>query len=1183
MVRPTASIKNRWFVETIFLIGIGLIVMLFGPFITINDISPFVDINVRYQITIFLFVLWLILRFISYILSLRWQKKLFQRLSNTNSISASSLKIDAHLLPNAFKHTVRFLYHLYLTKGNSLCRCLKKFNRQYIYYLPWFLVLGSKSCGKHEMLQNSDLEFYPCQEINRLSPKDQLSNYCNWYLTSNGIFLSPSSTYLQNGNSYWQQLMHLLNKYRSYQPINGVILVISTQDLLYTSQKAQYQQAILIHNRLEDLRRECRINFPIYFIFTKIDCLPGFCQYFNQFDDVQLEQYWGISLPWPADQGGIIPLKKSISDGLNQLQSRLHFALTDTLATEQDPRHRSQILAFPQAFSAIRPQLIQNLSIICSSSDEKIFSPRGIFFTSAYQQSNEQHTVSIHENNIFHYNYQPSSPNDSDQHGKDIPSPKSYFLKSLFKKIIFKEGYLASCNHLMTYHFWIISITGCMLILFIFIITIGGSIRSYRHNMHYLSSVQQNIVQLARHSMNLNVSCTTDLLHFLNQLKKLTHPGTFNPMHPSLNYRMGLYCGKKIAISGNKLYLHALKRLVWPLIAQHITRLLYQSNFDDVEHTYQALMAYQMIYQSDNYDKNFLLTWLQDSMASISGITELDTVQCKQFYQHLHYLLSSGPLISPYEKDYFLAKNAQFAMQKISLPIRSYFYLKRRLLYDNRFPTVSLSKLAGSQGEWIFERKSGLANNSPIAGFYTPDGYWQGVNTQITAQIDELSSQDKWVLNHIVTENHFALADQIRLLYMNDFIKQWERFLSDIRIKKSADLHQKMSFIRILSSESSPLRELLYNISKILSLSLSQNKEAPCIIDTVSNKTRLILEKIFTFAQLKHVNSAPEHMVRNHFRDIINLAYISQRNKEKDGASFNNILKQLNSLYYYLVALDNNKKFFSEQDRILLRLRADALRLPAPFQQLILSLINDTRKDEHAQNMQRLYEKFEFRIASFYYSAFKGRYPFVSTSPLEISLNDFAHMFAPVTGLSDRFYNQYLADKINTCEPVWRFMPWIKTANTPEEKRLLKFFQAATYIQGAFFHQGNQNPSFSFTVKPLSMDNDILSLEMNIDEQLISYHHGPSTVFQLNWPGLAHAFQVQIKIVSSDGKVKILCTEGPWAWHRMLEHTNTHWSSHNQISKKTSFVLDNYKATLEIISHSICDPFILPHLDDIMK
>lgn len=83
-------------------------------------------------------------------------------------------------------------------------------------------------------------------------------------------------------------------------------------------------------------------------------------------------------------------------------------------------------------------------------------------------------------------------------------------------------------------------------------------------------------------------------------------------------------------------------------------------------------------------------------------------------------------------------------------------------------------------------------------------------------------------------EDKQQIDNAVRQLYMRDFIVNWDRFLADIQLNNSADLSQRINTARLLSGTNSPLRRLVLNLSKVLTLS----RTAPAPEDAQKRKTK---------------------------------------------------------------------------------------------------------------------------------------------------------------------------------------------------------------------------------------------------------------------------------------------------------------------------------------------------------
>ncbi|WP_249925647.1 ImcF-related family protein, partial [Escherichia coli] len=100
------------------------------------------------------------------------------------------------------------------------------------------------------------------------------------------------------------------------------------------------------------------------------------------------------------------------------------------------------------------------------------------------------------------------------------------------------------------------------------------------------------------------------MLPLLNGLLELPKSADFDVNDPPVSRRMGLYRGNDVSDASQTLYQKALQQMLLPDVAMRITTWLRNDNGSDAEYSYEALKAYQMLYQPKQYDGKFLLSWV---------------------------------------------------------------------------------------------------------------------------------------------------------------------------------------------------------------------------------------------------------------------------------------------------------------------------------------------------------------------------------------------------------------------------------------------------------------------------------------------------------------------------------------------------------------------------------------------
>ena len=93
----------------------------------------------------------------------------------------------------------------------------------------------------------------------------------------------------------WFSFLDLLKKNRPRQPINGVMVAISLEDLLTLPRQELAAHADAIRARLLELHERLKVDFPVYALFTKADLVAGFIEYFGYLNEAGRRQVWGAT------------------------------------------------------------------------------------------------------------------------------------------------------------------------------------------------------------------------------------------------------------------------------------------------------------------------------------------------------------------------------------------------------------------------------------------------------------------------------------------------------------------------------------------------------------------------------------------------------------------------------------------------------------------------------------------------------------------------------------------------------------------------------------------------------------------------------------------------------------------------------------------------------------------------
>ncbi|TJV46538.1 MAG: type VI secretion system membrane subunit TssM, partial [Mesorhizobium sp.] len=219
--------------------------------------------------------------------------------------------------------------------------------RNFLYEVPWYVVIGPPGAGKTTALVNSGLNF-PLAGSGHAQPVAGVggTRSCDWWFTDQAVLIDTAGRYTtqdsnaQSDKKSWLAFLSLLKGYRTRQPINGVILAISLADLISLDDRQLAVHVVEIRSRLREIHETLKIQFPVYLLFTKADLVSGFMDYFGGFDEQRRRKVWGATFQ-TADRSknmaGEAPAE------FDALAKRLAEEMADRLQEEADPVARIAI------------------------------------------------------------------------------------------------------------------------------------------------------------------------------------------------------------------------------------------------------------------------------------------------------------------------------------------------------------------------------------------------------------------------------------------------------------------------------------------------------------------------------------------------------------------------------------------------------------------------------------------------------------------------------------------------------------------------------------------------------------------------------------------------------------------------------------------------------------------------
>lgn len=1073
--------------------------------------------------------------------------------------------------------------------SNKLGYWLDRLTGEYAYRLPWYLVVGMPDAGKTSTLLHTGIALPMETEFRPISDGDiRATGECEWWFGNDAVLIDTPGRYVApaaGDDLDWRELAGLLQKHRTRQPLNGILLIVGIDTLLAVDGNTRAADAARLRKKLQHIQAALGLGIPIYLIFTKIDVLAGFEDYFSALNRERREQVWGFTFKLEALNPAAHP-ERHFAEEFALLGKRLHAGLPDTLSGEPDLHSRGLAYLFPQEFASMQQILGEFYAAVCRPSRfENDLLIRGVYFTSARQGGKAIDRV------LGPLRLELQADDSWLTHAKD-GQEHDYFLRRLMPEVVLPEAGLGGINkkvqrRRLAMHLGLSTVIAVALLLLL-----SSWMTSYRNNRDYLAEMATRAGEFKRYedkSMEIKSGALQPLSPLLNALAALPQSDRLDPNNvPILGYRLGLYQGGKTRKAVETVYQRALDEKLLPQAATRLHNILENATDDDMEYSYEALKAYLMLYDPRHYDPDFLTAWLTLDVekALPASVTRS---QRKRLEAHLSNLFHQRSVGSPFPIDQALINSVRERLAHYSLPERAYHLLRRRLLRSMHEDPITVASAGGPQASLVFKRKSGKPLTEGIPPLYSYYGYWDVFNKQIRHAVLDMEQEDVWVLGIRQGQGHplddvgrTGLVREVKRVYFNDYVQIWDAYLNDLSVVSSGSLAQSTQIARTLSAPDSPLKQFLQAAARETHLLRDDRAQGDhSLLERAQariGQARQSLTDIFGNTSAAEGNVSQDHLegiVDNHFEPLRRLVAGSG----PDGAGpapIDSSLQLINELYSYLTSSDTALASGSPppQSDVFNRLKSEAGRMPMPFQQMMGELSSTGSTQVTGKIQRNITDDANATIGRLCRSTIAGRYPFAHGSSSNVALEDFTRIFAP-GGAMDDFYQKNLVQQIDFNGKRWTFKPDAK-GHRHGDAQLLNAFQNAETIRNVYFPGNDRNPSIRFEITPLELDPEISQFTLNVDGQTLRYAHGPQLPTSMKWPGPDGGDRASL-VVSPQNKAGDLQTQGPWALHRLLDHAHI-TPGRTQESFVATFDFGGRHLSLRIVANSAYDPFHLPQM-----
>ena len=1073
--------------------------------------------------------------------------------------------------------------------------------RNFLYEIPWYVVIGPPGAGKTTALVNSGLSF-PLAGSGTAQPVAGVggTRACDWWFTDQAVLIDTAGRYTtqdsnaESDKTSWLAFLSLLKRYRTRQPINGVILAISLGDLMSLDDQQLDAHVVEIRSRLREIHETLKIQFPVYLLFTKADLVSGFMDYFGGFDEPRRRKVWGATFQTAERDRNMAAEAPAEFDALAK---RLADEMADRLQEEADPVTRISIFGFPVQFGALRGRITSFVASLFDPTRSQVnVSLRGLYFSSGTQEGTPIDQVLGAIGRSF------GSGSKAHLSG----TGKSFFLHDLLTDVIFAESGWVSYDRSAARRAAIARFGGLGAITLVAAAALGTLALSFAANRSLITSTTVAMGQYRETAAPLLKATTVtdvdleNVIGPLDQLRDLPAGFETGDLPTPIEETFGLSQRERLLSASKTAYRQALERMFRSRLLIQAERTI-QAKMADPVALYEPLKIYLMLGgKSPKVDDALIVSWMKQDWEQNRYPGENNREGREQLEKHLRAMLALDDAYDPvFQLNQPLVEAAQRSLGRMSLADRATALIKSAV-YAAALDDFSVSQKGGPEAPLLFERIDG----SDLSGLRVPGLYTHaGFSTFYLRQLSHMAQMlvdEQWVLGGggeqgDIDQQLLKLGPELLDRYGKEFAAAWNSVLDQLKFK--AMLTDKPHYIALsaAASPTSPINQLFAAIANQTALTrdagdgngpgaeteagTAQNQPGNAA-DFARGLARIGIQIATGKSQSRAgtgsaamQNLNPGANIEAQFRSFQALVNGPAGHRPIDALT-QNFSDIFQSLQLAAEVPSQTERVNTNLQLQIATLRANVSRLPRQLGRMVNATADEFEGNVAETSVANLNQLLDQTVTAPCEAAINGRYPFAGDGTEDVAMADFAKLFAP-GGLMDRFFAQNLASLIDMTGQDWS---WKQDARFGRDlsKSTLKDFQLAAEIRSAFFPAGGSVPSVSVTFTPFSLHGDADAAILDVDGQIVQSNQTDNAPSTVTWPsGTASASTSLSLTPEMPGRESAIKFEGQWALKRLLDKAAI---TSNDSSVQARFVIGGRDVTYSVQTGSGSNPFFLPAL-----
>ena len=701
--------------------------------------------------------------------------------------------------------------------------------KEAVYSLPWYVVAGLPKSGKSSLVLGSNLDFQNLPSQRESEQKFIRSTRgIDWRVTSDAVFVDTAGRYQTEGvdGDEWAALLEIIKKSRPKRPLDGFLLVISTDKILNGNEREIEENAKVLRARLDEAMQRIKVRFPVYLVFTNADSIEGFRDSFSTSKNEGKNLVWGATIPLEKSENA-----QAMFDGEYEI---LHNSLM-----------KRRLMRLSAPFTPVRQLRIFNFPLHFGSARRKI----GAFVSTLFRPN------PFSESPFLRGFYFTAAPSKSPQvkPGQTLANVPQSLGNTYFTERFFRDVLLRDKDLVRTFQEqkqkppllgWILTSVGALLVIGLLLMS-GISLYKNRQLLNEAEAKGETVLTIVKSDAGKNpleknkddvvreMNATGDLRQVMEKIYDYDHEDV------PLSMRFGMYSGTRVLNGGLlPIYFSVIEQRYRNPTVERVKKemrkfadnpqnvnpaQLTSQEEENLGKNYDLLKAYLML-TSDYKDKaepSHISNTLKDywvSEAKVPAGMELTAQQQLDFWAKQVPRQDAIGNMTSVQMDKPLVEAVRKKLQSFP-PVFRYYKEKiteiSKTVDENVGPTTVQAILTRNGADASF-----MDGTYTVPSAYTLEGH-KLMKTAID-EVDDKLNEENWVMgdqgkNSITSNTDAAALDQI---YMRDYSDNWKKLVQSTSVKYNKA--NAAEALQAFSSANSPMKILMMQIARNTNFSAKQ-------------------------------------------------------------------------------------------------------------------------------------------------------------------------------------------------------------------------------------------------------------------------------------------------------------------------------------------------------------------------